>query len=75
MREFYEKYQGYFPAAFFIGGFIFDLLTTDRIDQGFSLIQQAVYLAFLMLFVYWEVVTPASFQAEKGVRRKKLPAD
>lgn len=65
MRQFYEKYQGYFPATFFIGGFVFDLLTTDRIDQVFSLIQQAAYLALIMLFVYWEVVTPKAFQNEE----------
>lgn len=64
MREFYEKYQKYFPAAFFLGGFAVDLLTTDRIDQSFSLIQQAVYLLLIMIFVYWEVVTPTIFQKE-----------
>lgn len=70
MREFYSKYQDYFPAAFFVSGFVFDLLTTDRIDQGFSLIQQAVYLAFLLLFVYWEIVTPAVFLKQEGLLAK-----
>ncbi|MCJ8276008.1 MAG: DUF2914 domain-containing protein [Bdellovibrionales bacterium] len=65
MKEFYEKYQGYFPAAFFIGGFLFDLLTTDRIDQSFSLIQQLVYLILLMIFVYWEVITPEAFKVKE----------
>jgi hypothetical protein len=64
MREFYQKYQGYFPASFFVGGFLFDLLTTDRIDQSFSLIQQALYLFFIFLFFYWEVLTPQSFKKE-----------
>ncbi len=66
MRQIYQKYQGYFPAAFFIGGFLFDILTTDRIDQAFSLIQQFVYLVFLLIFVYWEVVTPQIFLKENG---------
>ncbi len=70
MRELYNKYQGYFPAAFFIGGFLFDLLTTDRIDQSFSLIQQAVYLALLMLFIYWEILTPKAFQKEGSFLQK-----
>lgn len=64
MREIYSKYQGYLPATFFIGGFIFDLLTTDRIDQSFSLIQQVIYLFLIMIFLYWEVVTPQAFQKE-----------
>lgn len=64
MRQLYDKYQGYFPAAFFIGGFIFDLLTTDRIDQNFSLIQQFVYLVLILQFLYWEVVTPRIFLRE-----------
>lgn len=70
MRKFYEKYQGYLPAAFFVGGFLFDLLTTDRIDQTLSLVQQAVYLFLLMLFIYWEIITPNVFKKEKGFLAK-----
>ena len=70
MREIYEKYQGYLPAIFFIGGFGFDLLTTDRIDQSFSLIQQVTYLFFIMIFLYWEVVTPQAFLKEESFLNK-----
>ncbi len=70
MRQFYKKYQGYFPAAFFIGGFLFDIFTTDRIDQAFSLIQQLIYLLLLLVFVYWEVVTPQVFLKENGFLAK-----
>lgn len=70
MKELYGKYHGYFPAAFFIGGFLFDLLTTDRIDQSFSLIQQVVYLFLLTIFVYWEVVPPKAFIKESGILSK-----
>ena len=66
MRRLYAKYQGYLPAAFFIGGFIFDLLTTDRIDQFYSLVQQFLYLFFIMIFFYWEILTPKVFLKEKG---------
>ena len=61
MKAFYNKYQGYFPAAFFVGGFAFDILTTGRIDQTTSLVQQLGYLLVLMLFMYWEVTQPRIF--------------
>jgi len=61
MRATIQKYQGYFPITFFVLGFAFDLLTTDRIDQTFSLWQQLVYLLLLMVFLYWEVTRPKIF--------------
>ena len=70
MRQFYEKYQGYFPASFFIGGFLFDIFTTDRIDQAFSLIQQLVYLFLIMIFIYWEILTPQSFLKENSFLKR-----
>ncbi len=70
MRQLYQKYQGYLPAAFFIGGFLFDIFTTDRIDQAFSLIQQLVYLILLLVFIYWEVLTPKVFLKEGGFLKK-----
>lgn len=66
MREFYQKYQDYMPAVFFAGGFLFDLITTDRIDQTFSLVQQASYLFLIFIFLYWEVVTPRLFLQENS---------
>lgn len=53
MRQWIEKNKPYFPAEFFIGGFVFDLVTLSRIDEGFQLIQQFVYLlviGFLLIF-------------------------
>ena len=61
MRETIKKYQVYFPAAFFILGFAFDLLTTDRIDQSLSLWSQLAYLLVAVLFIYWEVTRPTLF--------------
>lgn len=42
--ELHSKYEKYYPAAFFVGGFIFDVITLDRIDSLFAIVQQAVYL-------------------------------
>ena len=68
MKELYQKYQAYWPAAFFVGGFAFDLLTTDRIDHGLSLIQQLAFLLLIMIFSYWELVTPKSFLVQQSWR-------
>jgi hypothetical protein len=46
-RQYVEKYKPYFPASFFIGGFVFDLLTVSRIDEGLQLLQQFVYLVII----------------------------
>ena len=66
MKDFYQKYQVYFPAAFFFGGFLFDLLTTDRIDHSFALIQQLIYILLIFILFYWEVVTPQKFLRENS---------
>lgn len=41
---FKEKYEQYFPAAFFILGFSFDLITLGEIDDLSNIISQAIYL-------------------------------
>jgi hypothetical protein len=61
MLSLYKKYQKYLPALFFVAGFVFDMLTAKRIDQLFSLIQQATYLFLIMILFYWEVCPPARF--------------
>ncbi len=45
----YSKYERYFPATFFVGGFLFDIFTLGRIDSLSTIIQQAAYL--LVLFI------------------------
>ncbi len=48
VKDFYARYEHYFPAAFFIGGFLFDVVTLGRIDSLFTIGQQAVYLLLLL---------------------------
>jgi hypothetical protein len=53
MRQWIEKNKPYFPAEFFIAGFLFDLITLSRIDESVQLLQQFVYLVvigFLLIF-------------------------
>lgn len=54
MKAFFEKYKSYLPAAFFIGGFLFDLLTLSRIDESLQLIQQLIYLLVIGAFLVVE---------------------
>ncbi len=70
MKDLYKKYKDYLPALFFVIGFSFDLLTTDRIDQTFSLTQQLVYLIMLMFLFFYEVVPVSIFKREKGFLAK-----
>ncbi|MEQ1665001.1 MAG: hypothetical protein ABL927_06450, partial [Bdellovibrionales bacterium] len=44
----YKKYEKYVPAAFFVGGFLFDIITLSRIDDWLSLLQQLTYLLILL---------------------------
>lgn len=54
MKQWIAKYRPYFPAAFFIGGFIFDLVTLSRIDETFQLVQQFVYLFVIGFYLVFE---------------------
>ncbi len=51
----YKRYEDKVPAAFFIGGFLFDVLTLSRIDSLASIVQQAVYLLILTLLLVLEL--------------------
>jgi hypothetical protein len=43
-QSFYQKYHNYMPAAFFIGGVLFDIVTIGRIDDPLAIFQQGLYL-------------------------------
>lgn len=42
--ELHKKYEQYLPALFFLGGFLFDLITIGDIDDLLNIIIQGVYL-------------------------------
>jgi hypothetical protein len=52
MKKLIENYKPYFPAMFFIGGFVFDLVNLDRIDEDLVLIIQFIYLS-IVGFALW----------------------
>ncbi len=47
-QQFYKTHQRYVPALFFVAGFLFDVITLDRIDSPWIMFQQAVYLGLLL---------------------------
>lgn len=51
--EFYRRHETrmekYAPAAFFLFGFFFDVLTLSRIDDSFTIIQQGAYLVLIAI--------------------------
>jgi hypothetical protein len=67
LKLYYGRNEGRVAAAFFIAGFIFDMLTVGRIDSWATIGQQAVYLA---------VITTALLQmlVEQGQPARQPPA-
>ena len=67
LKLYYGRNEGRVAAAFFIAGFIFDMLTVGRIDSWATIGQQAVYLA---------VITTALLQmlVEQGAPPREPPA-
>ena len=67
LKLYYSRNEGRVAAAFFIAGFIFDMLTVGRIDSWATIGQQAVYLA---------VITTALLQmlVEHGAPPREPPA-
>ncbi len=51
-----EKYGRYFPVAFFVFGFIFDIVAIQRVDDFFGIVQQALYLVVTALVIATELV-------------------
>ena len=54
-RDFWKKYRGYGPVAFFLAGFFFDALTLTRIDDPLVILQQAIYIALVSALVAVEL--------------------
>jgi hypothetical protein len=49
LRLYYEKNESQIAVLSFICGFVFDVLTADRVDSWFTIGQQAAYLALILL--------------------------
>lgn len=73
MRHQFERIKSnpYLPAGAFIAGFLFDIVTLDRIDSLFQILQQAAYLIILTLILYAKILYEHQLIAI-GPRMEKL---
>lgn len=61
LRRFYEANEEQLAIGFFVGGFLFDLVTLDRIDSWVTIGQQIFYLLVIqaaLLQMFFEVGQP-----------------
>lgn len=49
LKAYYSRHEGRVAAACFAAGFVFDIVTTGRIDSWFTIGQQAAYLLVILL--------------------------
>lgn len=54
LLSWYEKNEKWADISFFLGGFLFDIITLSEIDDVFSLGQQFVYLLLTGGIIYYE---------------------
>ena len=47
LRLFYASHEGRVTALFFVAGFVFDMVTIDRVDSWLTIAQQTIYLAIV----------------------------
>ncbi|MFP5490114.1 MAG: DUF2914 domain-containing protein [Bacteriovoracia bacterium] len=57
--SFYEQHETRVDMAFFLGGFLFDVVTLSQIDDLFSVIQQVLYLLIVGLIISYEFLHSA----------------
>lgn len=70
VQAFREKHAKAEIVVFFSIGFVFDLLTLDRIDSWLTLVQQAIYLSILAGMLLLEQRHALGLFAPKGVLGK-----
>ncbi len=54
LKEYYAQHEVRFSAAFFLAGFLFDVVTLSSPDDPFTIIQQVVYLLILNVLLMME---------------------
>ncbi len=69
--DYYEKNEAKVDVAFFLGGFLFDVVTLSDIDDPFSILQQIVYLFVTGTILYYEFLVPLNL-AEISPRLSKI---
>lgn len=54
--DFHSRYEKYYNAWFFVGGFVFDVVTLDRVDNIYLIIQQAIYILFIGILLHFQTL-------------------
>jgi hypothetical protein len=73
LKIYYGRNEGRVAAACFAAGFVFDILTTGRIDSWATIVQQAMYLAVItavLLHMLLEQGAPPPDPAAKPVLKR-----
>jgi hypothetical protein len=69
---YFERHELQFSIAFFLGGFLFDVLTLSEIDDPLTIVQQMAYLVVVGGIIYVDFVresVPGAFQFPKALER------
>lgn len=56
LRGFIQQHETRLEVAFFVGGFIFDILLLGSPDQWFGILQQVVYLTVIAALIHYEML-------------------
>jgi len=70
--HYFEQHELKLSIAFFLGGFIFDVVTLSEIDDPLTILQQLVYLFIVGGIIYVEFVreaVPGAFQFPKWIEK------
>jgi hypothetical protein len=68
LQLYFEQHETRFAIGFFVGGFLFDIFTTDRIDSWFTIGQQVLYLVVIhatLMQMFFEASRPPTEVREK----------
>lgn len=69
---YFEKHELQLSIAFFLGGFIFDVLTLSEIDDPLTILQQFVYLLIVGGIIYVDFVreaVPGAFRLPRFIEK------
>lgn len=61
LLEYYEKNETKIDIGFFLGGFLFDVVTLSDIDDPLSIVQQVVYLLIIGSILYYDFLNIHGF--------------
>lgn len=64
--ELFKRYKKWWPAAFFLLGFFYDILSMGRIDSVFGIVKHGVYLAAIGAFLSFEILAASAVFTPQG---------